>query len=443
MEHGRRRAAASGAAPAATTAIGRGAVLDRHLGAQLVEAEPLGEVGRAPRRRRGRARRPLAVGLRDDEVEQDLALRRQQRAVAGPCPRRQPPTSQVRRPWRKASASSPATRTMARSGQQGDAMATPVIEGAGHCVAPAADISRRCPGLNPGAPIRSPIRPHGAPPMAQPFDLLLTGGTVVNQDGARRGATSASGTGAIAAIGDLSRAAAGETHGLPGPAHPARRHRHAGAFPRARPRAQGGPGNGLARRRHGRGHGGVRDAEHQAADHERRGAGRQGGPRAAIACTATSPSASAARTRTRATSRAWSGCRALPASRCSWAPPRARCWSRTSRRRRDPAPHPPPRRLPRRGRGDAAGARGPAACAGDPASHPVWRRPEAALRRPSGWCASPSGPARASTCCTSRPPRRCASWPSTRTWASVEVTPHHLTLDGAEAYRAPRHPASR
>ena len=29
--------------------------------------------------------------------------------------------------------------------------------------------------------------------------------------------------------------------------------------------------------------------------------------------------------------RSWSGCRAAPASRCSWARPPARCWSRTTR----------------------------------------------------------------------------------------------------------------
>ena len=62
---------------------------------------------------------------------------------------------------------------------------------------------------------------------------------------------------------------------LPGPAHPAGRHRHAGAFPRARPRPQGRSGIGLARGRDGRGHGGVRDAEHQPADHDAGGSGRQ------------------------------------------------------------------------------------------------------------------------------------------------------------------------
>ena len=53
---------------------------------------------------------------------------------------------------------------------------------------------------------------------------------------------------------------------------------------------------------------------------------------------------------------------------------------------------------------------------GDWTSHPVWRDPEAALQLdPSGWCARPARPASASTCCTSRPPRRWCSSPTTRT----------------------------
>ncbi len=84
--------------------------------------------------------------------------------------------------------------------------------------------------------------------------------------------------GRIAAIGDVGRVRRRGDR-LPGPACAAGRDRQPRAFPRARPDPQGGPGNRLARRRAGRRHGGVRDAEHRAAHHQRRGAGRQG-PRA-------------------------------------------------------------------------------------------------------------------------------------------------------------------
>ena len=69
--------------------------------------------------------------------------------------------------------------------------------------------------------------------MAQTFDLILRGGTVVNHDGegVRDLAVTA---GRIAAIGDLSQASAGRDDRLPRAARPAGRDRHPGAFPRAR-----------------------------------------------------------------------------------------------------------------------------------------------------------------------------------------------------------------
>src|SRR3978361_985565 len=100
---------------------------------------------------------------------------------------------------------------MARSGNRAIGMATPVFErGGGHCVALSADTSRRSPSLNPRlrtAGISRDPTPQGATPMDQPFDLLLTGGTVVNQDGAHE-ADLGIRDGRVAAIGDLSRAEA-------------------------------------------------------------------------------------------------------------------------------------------------------------------------------------------------------------------------------------------
>ena len=102
---------------------------------------------------------------------------------------------------------------------------------------------------------------------------------------------------------------------------------------------------------------------------------------------------------------------------------------------RDPAPDAPPRRLPLRGRVPPARAR--ATCA-SPATRrpiPVWRDAEAALTlHPAPRRGSRARPARASTCCTSRPPRRCAFLADHKDVATVEVTPHHLTLVGAGCY---------
>ena len=58
-------------------------VSDRDLGAQLVEAKPLGEIGRLRRRAVDEIGGLLAARrAHDDHVEQDLALRREQRRVA-------------------------------------------------------------------------------------------------------------------------------------------------------------------------------------------------------------------------------------------------------------------------------------------------------------------------------------------------------------------------
>ena len=246
---------------------------------------------------------------------------------------------------------------------------------------------------------------------------------------ARACATSASADGRIAAIGDLSPASAGETIDCRGPAHPARRHRQPGAFPRAGPGAQGRPRNRLARGRARRRHRRLRDAEHQSADHQRGSARRQGrarhrphalrlrllGRRHARQCRRRRPNSSA--------------CRARPASRSSWARRPATCWSRTTtaspsilrNTRRRAAFHSEDEFRLRERLGERV--------AGDPSSHPVWRDEIAALRCTERLVAHrPRDRAPASMCCTSRPPRRSTSSQQHKDVATCEVTPHHLTL---------------
>ena len=104
--------------------------------------------------------------------------------------------------------------------------------------------------------------------MPDTYDLILKGGTVVNHDG--EGVRDIGIVdGKIAALGHLARASAGEVIDCAGPARAARRDRHPGAFPRARPDPQGRPRDRLARRGHGRRHRRVRNAQHQP-DHDER-----------------------------------------------------------------------------------------------------------------------------------------------------------------------------
>ena len=73
---------------------------------------------------------------------------------------------------------------------------------------------------------------------------------------------------------------------------------------------------------------------------------------------------------------------------------------------------------------------------GDPSSHPVWRDEIAALRCTERLVADrPAGAARASTCCTSRRPRRSPSSKRHKDVASCEATPHHLTLSADDYAR--------
>ena len=137
--------------------------------------------------------------------------------------------------------------------------------------------------------------------------------------------------GRIAGIGQFHASQAGRDGRLHRIAHPARRHRHPGPFPRARRRAQGRPRIRLPLGRHGRCHRRLRDAQHQAADDQRGGARRQGEARHR-------PHALRLRLlrrrhpwQCRRLSRSWNGFRPLPGSRSSWARRPATCSSPTTR----------------------------------------------------------------------------------------------------------------
>ena len=133
--------------------------------------------------------------------------------------------------------------------------------------------------------------------MAETFDLVFKGGTLVNHAGEGL-ADIGIRHGRIAAIGDIAEGLARRDLRCGRTAYPAGRHRHPGPFPRARPGVEGRPRDRQSRGGAGRRHRRLRDAQHRAAHHERRRAGRQARPRARTACTATTPSTSAAPTRT-------------------------------------------------------------------------------------------------------------------------------------------------
>ncbi|KAH2807536.1 hypothetical protein KXV85_006271, partial [Aspergillus fumigatus] len=135
---------------------------------------------------------------------------------------------------------------------------------------------------------------------------------------------------------------------------------------------------------------------------------------AGIACIATSPSSSAARAKTSTICRSWSAPKAARASRCSSAPPPARCWSRTTPAcaaffgRSAAVPPSTPRTSTASTSARASASRAIRARIRSGATRPrrCWRR--------SGWSTSRARRESPSTCCISPPGRRSSICATTR-----------------------------
>ena len=272
--------------------------------------------------------------------------------------------------------------------------------------------------------------------MAESFDLLLTGGTVVNQDGAGPRDIGVRG-GRIAALGDACGGRGGRAHRLPRPPHPARCDRQPGAFPRARLR----PTRRIWRR-------GSRAAV-------------LGGVTAVFEMPNTDPLTTGAAAladklvagarphalrfrllgrrhpgKCRRRSASWSGCRARPASRSSWAPRPATCWSRTTTawRRSWPTPAAARRSTPRTSSACASARR---ACRGRSrlaSRSGATSRPRPALDR-AARLARRAG-ARAIHVLHISTREEMRSLAADKDVASCEATPHHLTLSGRRLWAA-------
>ena len=248
------------------------------------------------------------------------------------------------------------------------------------------------------------------------YDAIFKNGTIANQDGVhkrryRRPRRPHRGAG-------LARrpTTADRGHRLHGTAHPARCHRHAGAFPRARARAQGRPRLGLALGGDGRRHRRLRDAQHQPADHHARNLRGQDCSR---------QRADALRLRVLHRRHARKCCRAAGARAAAGLrrrksvhglvdrqPARGRRRGRGQRScRRFPA-------APRSTRRTSSGSRSASRCA----SRTIRARtrsgatPRRRCARPAGWWRWRTSMASASTCCIFRRPRRWCFSPTTRTW---------------------------
>ena len=153
------------------------------------------------------------------------------------------------------------------------------------------------------------------------------------------------------------------------------------------------------------------------------------------ACSATSPSTSAARARTSTTSPRSSGSRARPASRCSWAHRPATCWSTTKPRsthhRREPAAAPPSTPRTRRA------SRSAWACAAPAIRHriPCGATSEAALIATQRLVRLAEKHKKRVHVLHVSTADEMAFLADHKDWASVEVTPHHLTLVAPDCYR--------
>jgi hypothetical protein len=138
------------------------------------------------------------------------------------------------------------------------------------------------------------------------FDRIFKGGTVVNQDGeGLRDIGVTDGGSPPSAISMPIRPASvidcTGLHVLPGVIDSQVHFREPGAEHKENLET------GVTRRRDGRGHLRVRDAQHQPDHHRRGGSGRQGGAAAITACIATLPSGSAAPARMPMRSASWNG----------------------------------------------------------------------------------------------------------------------------------------
>ena len=214
----------------------------------------------------------------------------------------------------------------------------------------------------------------------------------------------------------LSRASAGEVIDCRGPASPAGRHRHPGAFPRAGPHPQGRPGERLAFGGDGRRHCGVRDAQHRPADRERRSARRQGQARASPHALRLCLFRRRHRDNTRRSRRAGAAAGLRRHQGVHGLLDRLAAGRRRCRLARRAEGDPPPRLIPRRGRAAAERAQEPAHRGRRAFASRLARRSCRAQGDRSAWSRSRTRPARASTCCTSRPRRRWSFSPVTRMW---------------------------
>ena len=284
----------------------------------------------------------------------------------------------------------------------------------------------RLPGTGKGSDARWPTT----------YDLILKGGTVVNHDGAGLRDVGVRG-GRIAAIGDLAAADAGETidcrglHVLPGVIDSQVHFREPGCEHKedlesgSRAAVLGGvtavfemPNTNP-----------LTTSAAALADKLRRGTRphalrlRLLGRRHARQCRRRSASSN--------------GCRVPPASRSSWAPRPATCWSRTTTAcAAILQQYAPPRRrsIPRTSSGCASGSA--LRVEGDPvlASGLARRDRRAALDRAAGRH-RPRARAPRSMCCTFRPPRRSICSRQHKDVATCEATPHHLTLSADDYAR--------
>ena len=268
--------------------------------------------------------------------------------------------------------------------------------------------------------------------MADTFDLILAGGTVVNQDGTGVRDIGIR-DGKIAAIGELSGASAGELidcrglHVLPGVIdtqvhfrEPGLTHKEDLETGSPRPCWAASPPCSKC------------PIPSRRPSAPRRWPTRSAAP--AGACIAISLSSSAARPPTCPTWPSSSGCRAAPASRYSWAHRPASCWCPTTRAcaRSCASSAAAPRSTPRTKQ--RLEERKHLRVAGDPSSHPVWRDPVVALRATTRLISLARETGKRVHVLHISTAEEMDVLAQHRDIASVEATPQHLTLVAPDCY---------